>query len=615
MCFRKIILGVIAMSLLSGCSLMGNLSSDGESGNHSSDSGRSTGVIMNSSSYQNPFSEGRKLDKVVGISYDKVTKTLSWEKVDNADGYNVDANGSMMAAEVNSLYLVPEQDTLSVKIQAVNSGGVFTTSDWSDLFSCDIGPQDRITLAEVNTFVNGFKSSYKLKSITGMYITSADSKYYKGVLRVQGVFTVKGSDKTVDMERCYDDEIKSLSDAMTQKAQSTSIDAEYTLADYNSAQYLIDSNSYAGKMEEYRQQGWDFSVVSSCVGYKSNNSFRIFATYKLDKGNETKYIQSEIACGIENESTSEKINYTTKLLNASDRRIEELSFNECTEENGSLALAEQLDAARRGEVISFDFTSYSFSYGLYPQTAVDSNLAAALNGLEVPESNGWYLHAGEYYAKVAVEPSSLNDKSADTLPEYKWFRCKPIEWEYGGLIGASSFCFAKVVLDVRRYGECSEESGNHANNYKNSEIRGWLNGDFFGAAFGLHSALVKTGNVDNSASTTGYSDNPYACENTSDKVFLPSFEESKFGQNRSNVFDYKVELTDYSKMKGLKETSYWTRSPDPLDSNSVYVIEDFVDERPNEWGEFMHGVNRNRVSWVSGVRPALIIDLLSLLYS
>ncbi len=311
----------------------------------------------------------QKLDKVTDISYDASSKVLSWSEVKHANGYNVDVDGSVQKVDTNSMYFVPVQTTSSIKVQAYDKNDKYITSDWSDTFTYTIPDQEKLTLAEVNTFVNNFKSSYKLKSITSMYITSADSKYYKGVLHAQGVFTVNGNDKTVDMERRYDEEIKSLSDAMTQKAQSTSIENEYTLADYNSAQYLIDSNSYAGKMEEYRQQGWDFSVVSSCVGYKSNNSFRIFATYKLNKGNDTKYLQNEIACGINNESTSEEINYTTKLLNTSDRRIEELSCNECTEENGLLTLAQLLEENQAQKTASAkksntnNSTNYSYNDG------------------------------------------------------------------------------------------------------------------------------------------------------------------------------------------------------------------------------------------------------------
>lgn len=327
--------------------------------------------LNSNSSGNSGTSQGQtqRLDKVTDISYDASTKILSWSLVDHANQYNLDINGSVQKVDTNSIYFVPVQKTSLVKVQAYDTNGEYITSDWSDTFTYTIPDQEKLTLAEVNTFVNGFKSSYKLKSITSMYITSADSKYYKGVLHAQGVFTVNGNDKTVDMERRYDEEIKSLSDAMTQKAQSTSIENEYTLADYNSAQYLIDSNSYAGKMEEYRQQGWDFSVVSSCVGYRSGDSFMLYATYKLNKGNETKYIQNEMDCGIDNPSTSEKINYTTKLLNTSDRTVEELSCNECTEENGLLTLAQLLEENQAQKTASAkksntnNSTNYSYNDG------------------------------------------------------------------------------------------------------------------------------------------------------------------------------------------------------------------------------------------------------------
>lgn len=310
----------------------------------------------------------QKLGKVTNISYDASTKILSWSLVDHANQYNLNINGSVQKVDSNSMYFVPVQKTSSVKVQAYDTNGEYITSDWSDTFTYTIPDQKKLTLAEVNTFVNNFKSSYKLKRITSMYITSADSKYYKGVLHAQGVFTVNGNDKTVDMERRYDEEIKSLSDAMTQKAQSTSIENEYTLADYNSAQYLIDSNSYAGKMEEYRQRGWDFSVVSSCAGYRDKDFYLIYSTYKLTKGSETKYIQNEVNCTIVDLDSSVK-NYTTKLLNSSDRFLTEISCNECTEENRLLTLAQLLEENQAQKTASAKksntniSTNYSYNDG------------------------------------------------------------------------------------------------------------------------------------------------------------------------------------------------------------------------------------------------------------
>ena len=69
----------------------------------------------------------------------------------------------------------------------------YLTSDWSGTFTYTIPDQEKLTLAEVNVFVNGFKSRYKLKSITSMYIDGVD-------LYTQGILTVDGEIKAVTME-------------------------------------------------------------------------------------------------------------------------------------------------------------------------------------------------------------------------------------------------------------------------------------------------------------------------------------------------------------------------------------------------------------------------------
>ncbi len=333
--FRRVVLGVIPMLLSSGCAL-GGFQVGG--------SGSVSGGASSSALTEQGVSSTKKLAKVTNISYDATSKILSWDAVDHADEYNVDINGSTQQAGTNSIYFVPVEQTSNIKVQACDSTDKYVMSDWSDTFTYTFENEDKLTLAEVNTFVNGLKASYKLKSLTSMYITSENSE---GILCTQGTFTVNGVDEVVSFQTRYDSLLESFSDAMTKEYTRNIIEEEYIAADYNSAQYLIDSNSYVGKMEEYRQQGWNFSVVSSCVGAISSDTFRIFATYGLTKNNESKFIQSSIECGIKNASTSERTNYTTKLLYESERDLEELSCNEYT---GDLVdVAKLLEESRKAQ--------------------------------------------------------------------------------------------------------------------------------------------------------------------------------------------------------------------------------------------------------------------------
>ena len=110
------------------------------------------------------------------------------------------------------------------------------------------------------------------------------------------------------------------------------------------------------------------------------------------------------------------------------------------------------------------------------------------------------------------------------------------------------------------------------NDYAESEIRNYLNDDFFNSAFtSVSQSKIITTTVNNNAATTNNSSNAYACENTDDKIFLLSYKEAE------NVdYDYgfadaskRVRMnTDFAKANGaFASTSngqggyWWLRSP------------------------------------------------------
>ena len=212
----------------------------------------------------------------------------------------------------------------------------------------------------------------------------------------------------------------------------------------------------------------------------------------------------------------------------------------------------------------------TITYGLYPQKNInDSSLLTALNGLAAPESNGWYLYDGEYYAKVNASPENsscaFDNRTTIVSDTTYWFKCEPITWKILSENNGEYYLLSTVLLDAHRYDALN-------NNYKNSEIRSWLNNDFYKSAFALGSNYIKTTTVDNSAATTSSNSNPYACENTEDKVFLPSYRDyydSNYGF--SEPIDRCCKTTDWARARGASYNSfsseyyyngyYWTRSP------------------------------------------------------
>ena len=267
-------------------------------------------------------------------------------------------------------------------------------------------------------------------------------------------------------------------------------------------------------------------------------------------------------------------------------------------------------------------TGNTVTYGLYPQTNVnDSALVSALNALTTPESNGWYLYNNEYYAKVSATPSSssyvFDNGTTIVSGTTYWFKCEPITWNVLSNNDGEYYILSSVLLDAHCY--CNSTSTRtiddqtiYPNNYEYSDIRTWLNADFYNSAFALGNENILTTNVDNSAPTTNSSSNQYACENTQDKVFLPSYQDyinSSYGFSTStgSAKTRYCRTTDWARARGAWYSTsssyyyngyYWTRSP-------------YSDYSSHAWDVHSGGVlNLHNVGYTyDSVRPALSIKI------
>jgi hypothetical protein len=228
-----------------------------------------------------------------------------------------------------------------------------------------------------------------------------------------------------------------------------------------------------------------------------------------------------------------------------------------------------------------DKENKTVEYGIYPQTHVsDSLLVSSLNKLTNAQSNGWYLYNNEYYAKLTLSSQKTFDDGT-TIAEGTtcWFKCEPITWKILKSSNGEYNLLSTVLLDAHRYDSSS-------NNYKNSEIRSWLNNEFYNTAFSLNNSYIQTTKVDNSASTTDSSTNYYACENTYDKVYLLSYQDYLnadygFSTSISSSTTRECKTTDYARANGAHCSTvpsyknngwYWTRSPSSSDSNLAYSV-------------------------------------------
>lgn len=249
-------------------------------------------------------------------------------------------------------------------------------------------------------------------------------------------------------------------------------------------------------------------------------------------------------------------------------------------------------------------------FGSYPQTEVtDGTITAALNGMRgtLPTSSNsydwtsygyyisgnvtnfmWYIdleysggkYRGVYFTsyrpyKAREVTSTAENSNQDNNGYYTgtvyWFKWEPIKWRILTESNGKAMILSELILDSQQYDD--DYDGSFSNNYANSTIRAWLNDTFYNTAFGaLQQAIIETTEVDNSAYSTGFSSNPYACQNTFDKVFLLSTREA----NNSSDMTRQKQGSDYCKAQGLSTYTYmngkgywWLRSPD---HNYSYVM-------------------------------------------
>lgn len=226
-----------------------------------------------------------------------------------------------------------------------------------------------------------------------------------------------------------------------------------------------------------------------------------------------------------------------------------------------------------GVIPVIDSENNTVSYGIYPQTVVDdADLISELNSLPEPEENGWYYFNEEYYAKLEANPfysvyKFSNGQKIVKGSEY-WFKCEPIIWDILSNEGDAYDLFSRVCLDARQFHSSIDNrviDGKNVcpSNYIHSDVRQWLNNDFYGLAFGLNSThVVETEIVTNMQVDIGGGFWSKDCSSI-DKVYLPS---------RDCILN--MQASDRTRMPtdwclaNYSPYAYWTRTAE--DSTKIY---------------------------------------------
>ena len=279
-------------------------------------------------------------------------------------------------------------------------------------------------------------------------------------------------------------------------------------------------------------------------------------------------------------------------------------------------------------------------FGDWPQTikaddvTVDETKSKTMGGLT------YYLGSdGNHYVKQEEKAYGANYTYSDGSPvgqggtTTKWFKVEPIVWRVltDSYNGKSLLLAEKILTGGIKWADSS-------NNYQNSNIRKWLNGnngtavasDYTGGSGFLQTAFttsaqdrIASTTVNNSAASTNPAsnpqqwnsgNNPYASDTpTTDKIFLLSEKEattSDYGfaeYNQYGTGSTRIRVTtDYAKATGAYQSStegyggwWWLRSP------NYY----FVDIARDIYNDGYAGSDNFVINTYGGVVPALSISL------
>lgn len=260
-------------------------------------------------------------------------------------------------------------------------------------------------------------------------------------------------------------------------------------------------------------------------------------------------------------------------------------------------------------------------FGEYPQTKVtDETLISSLNNMAgtLPTNSNfynwtsygyyiegvvsnfmWYIdvvgdegkYRGVYFTSYRPEgvggssstSNTCQDNNGYLVSNVYWFEYEPISWTILEEKGGNAFLCCDMIIDSQQF---DYEDDEYSNNYAESTIRRWLNETFYNTAFNQYEqGIILTTTVDNSVESTGSSENPCACEDTEDKVFLLSFKEATtycFAENLDESDPARQKkTTDYAQAQGAYTYSgsteeclgngYWRlRSPFSHDSYDSY---------------------------------------------
>ena len=235
-------------------------------------------------------------------------------------------------------------------------------------------------------------------------------------------------------------------------------------------------------------------------------------------------------------------------------------------------------------------------FGKYPQTIKASDVNILEHEGSLPPGVYYTGSDGARYArKMAIhQPTGAdaykfsNGIVVQNIKTY-YFKVEPIKWRILSHKNGEMLLLCESVIEQQGYQTSTKFEG-YKNDYKNSTIRAWLNESFHETAFvdnQLH--MIQYTTVDNSRNSTGSFQTNYYCQDTVDKIFLPSHLEMVnatygfMGDKSAEDLLRVKKVSDYAFADGISinteaglygdAEAWWLRSPYEFNSLNVQVVD------------------------------------------
>ena len=246
------------------------------------------------------------------------------------------------------------------------------------------------------------------------------------------------------------------------------------------------------------------------------------------------------------------------------------------------------------------------SYGYYDER----NTTAYMWYIDVDLNNDGFLdYRGVYFTKYRPSDYSASATSGNshipgngfTIENVYWFKYEVIKWNVIATNDNKVTLLADLTLDCQEYFlyesnfEFEHNGGTGtANDYVLSNIRIWLNNQFYNTAFSsAEKAIIKESTVTNSETRTsdGITVDYYDYETTSDNVYLLSWREAA-GIGGGDG-------TAYARIQGARK----------IGSNTIWMLRSPDQSRSSITIHYGASTAAWSAATLNGVRPAICIEL------